>query len=786
MGKGMQEEGRHWLGMDEMQEAGIHPALEGSVGEGSQPVVFGIRHLSPAGAWYLRKLLEEMQPQAVLVEGPSDFTEELEHLAGQETKPPVAVMAYTDDTPIRTVLYPFAEYSPEYQAILWAQENGRDCRFIDLPSSVFLAFSHEEGEDRDLGEEGRISVYRGLDEASGEDSHETFWERTMEHFSEEHGYFQGARQFGENLRELAQGKGREDAECLVREAYMRRQVQEVIEKGTAPGKILVVVGAYHVAGLQSGLPGLSDKEIGQLPTVKVQKTLMPYSYYRLSSRSGYGAGNKAPAYYGLLWEGFLSGEADYAARSYLSRLAAWQRKNGNMVSSAEVIEAVRLAFSLAGLHGYQIPALRDLRDAAVTCMGHGNFGEVAQAVADTEIGTVIGSLPQGTSRTSIQNDFYRLLDRLNLRRYCTVTAEDLHLDLREKLTVKSEKSAFLDRERSFFLHRLRVLGVSFVQWQKVQQEKATWAEHWVLRWTPEAEIEIVEAQLKGDTVLQAASFQMKEEVGKGDGISSVAKVIEESFLCGMPETVSYATAALQRIAVEAAAVEEIAKTVHSLSLVIQYGNIRDVCSEALVPVLGQLFLRACLLLPGSCACDSNASQEIIEGIGLLNEAALRHSFLPEERWVQVLREIADRDDLNTKASGYAAATLLERGKMTNAELELKVGQRLSKGVPADLGAGWFEGLSMKNRYALITRMSLWESLDNYLAALDDGEFKRALLFLRRAFADFTAREKSDIAENLGELWQLNPQQVSEAVNAPLTEEAQEMLDGLDGFDFGDI
>ena len=559
-----------------------------------------------------------------------------------------------------------------------------------------------------------------------------------------------------------------------------------LEEGIAPEKVVVVTGAYHTAGLRNGQPGLSDQEIKKLPSVDVQKTLMPYSYYRLSSRSGYGAGNKAPAYYGLLWQAFQAGEADYAARSYLSRLAAWQRGHGNMVSSAEVIEAVRLAFSLAGLHGYQIPALRDLRDAAVTCMGHGNFGEIAQAVADTEIGTAIGSLPQGISRTSIQNDFYHQLDSLNLRRYCTVTAEDLHLDLREKLTVKSEKSAFLDRERSFFLHRLRVLGVSFVNWQKVQQEKATWAEHWVLRWTPEAEIEIVEAQLKGDTILQAASFQMKEAVEQGESIASVAKVIEESFLCGMPETVSYATAALQKIAVEAAAVEEIAATVHSLSLVIQYGNIRKIPSEALAPVFGQLFLRACLLLPGSCVCDDNASRAIIEGVGLLNEAALHHDFLPEERWLQVLEEIADRDDLNTKVSGYAAAILLERGKMSNEELELKVGRRLSKGIPADLGAGWFEGLSMKNRYALITRMGLWESLDHYLDTLDDEEFKRALLFLRRAFADFTAREKSDIAENLGELWQLNPQQVSEAVNAPLSDEAQEMLDGLDDFDFGDI
>ena len=171
---------------------------------------------------------------------------------------------------------------------------------------------------------------------------------------------------------------------------------------------------------------------------------------------------------------------------------------------------------------------------------------------------------------------------------------------------------------------------------------------------------------------------------------------------------------------------------------------------------------------------------------MLNEAALHHEFLSEEHWLQVISDIAQRDDLNTKISGYAAAILLERGKFTNEQLKLQVERRLSKGVPADLGAGWFEGLSMKNRYALITRMSLWESLDQYLDTLDDEEFKRALLFLRRAFADFTAREKSDIAENLGELWQLNPEQVDEVLNTPLTQEAQEMLNELEDFDFGDI
>ena len=149
-----------------------------------------------------------------------------------------------------------------------------------------------------------------------------------------------------------------------------------------------------------------------------------------------------------------------------------------------------------------------------------------------------------------------------------------------------------------------------------------------------------------------------------------------------------------------------------------------------------------------------------------------------------MKEIADRDDLNTKVSGYAAAVLLERGELSNEELELKVERRLSKGVPADLGAGWFEGFSMKNRYALIIRTSLWESLDKYLDTLDYEEFKRALLFLRRAFADFTSADKDAIAENLGEIWHLDPQEKS--VEEGLSQESQVMLDELDEFDFGDI
>lgn len=749
----------------------------------NQPYIYGVRHLSPAGAWHLRRFLDEKKPRLVLVEGPSDLNDQMENLTRRETKPPIAILAYTKEPPIRTILYPFAEYSPEYQAFLWCREHKTACRFMDLPSDVFLSFPEGEQGGVDVeGEEGRMNVYALLDRKAGEDGHETFWERTMEHMGG--GYHEGANTFGRELRDMTAGEDADWPETVVREAYMRRQLADAVAEGFAPEEIVAVTGAFHVEGLLSPeQPAMTDEEIKNLPRVQANHTLMPYSYYRLSARSGYGAGNRAPAYYELLWQGLLKGEPMYAAYSYLSKIAGYQREQGNPVSSAEVIEAVRLASALAGLRGGSVPVLRDLRDAAVTCLGKGSFSAVSLAVADTEIGTAIGTLPEGVSRTSIQEDFYRLLKEYKLEKYRSLTAQDIMLDLRENRRVSTEKAAFLDLHRSFFLHQLRVLEISFVSMQRVNQENATWSEHWVIRWTPEAEMELVEAALKGDTVEQAAAFRMKERAEQAADIGGIAEVIEDGFTCGMASVVNYAVSALQKKAVDAVSVEGLAQTVYRLSTVLSYGSIRRLDTGPLEPILKQMFYRACLLLPGACVCDDAASKEIVAAMERLNAAALAHEFLNREQWLSALRETAGRDDLNTRLSGFAMAILLERGCAASEELKLEVQRRLSRGVPAELGAGWFEGLAMKNRYALIARLSLWQDLDSYLEELDPEEFKRALVFLRRAFADFTSAEKDEIAENLGEIWGLNGQQVSEAVNQALDGAAAELVEGLDDFDF---
>lgn len=757
-------------------------------GTEKSPHIFGIRHLSPGGAYHLLKLLEAVKPTAVLVEGLSDANPQIEFFTAGETRLPIAVLAYTEDLPVRTLLYPIAEYSPEYQALLWAGKNQVHAEFIDLPSEVFLELEHHPNAgEMDPGADAEVSIYMKWARLAGEQDFDSYWERSFEHNLNHDAYRLAAFEFGRSLRELDVDNRYKLARNMAREAYMRGRIQNAIRLGHRPEQIVVVTGAYHAPALGGELPAMNEEEYDRLPRVKTKLTLMPYSYYRLSSKSGYGAGNNAPAYYNLMWDCLRGGDLARLPSLYLSNVVSHLRESGTPRSAAGAIEGVRLANALAALYSGSAPTLRDLRDAAIVCLGHGELAVVAEAVARTEVGTAIGSLPEGVSRTSIQEDFYRELKRLKLEKYHTAVALDLDLDLRENRRVASEEAAFLDLNRSFFLHRLKLLNVSFQKLKPTSQKSATWAEAWVLQWMPEAEIELVESSLKGETIKLAAALVFKESLSRCVNIGQAAAIIKEACRCGMMDSMEQARRTLQGLAVDNSAFNEIAGAAAELAAVISYGDIRRFDPAPLVPLLQQLFLRGTLLLLDAAACDNNTAGTMVDSMHRLNSVALEHdSAVDEELWLKKLAELSDRDDKNPRLSGYACALLLERNLINGGKLAQEVSRRLSPGIMADLGAGWFEGLSMRNKYALLARINLWEQLDRYIASLDREQFSRALVFLRRAFGGFAPAEKRAICENLGEIWGIGGDNASDMLNRELSEEEKQTLDGLNDFDFGDI
>jgi hypothetical protein len=782
----------------------------------SSPHIFGVRHLSPAAAWHLRQLLDRVRPKLVLIEGSDDADDLIPHIVSPKSKLPIAILAYTADTPVRTFVYPMATYSPEYQALVWCQENKAKARFMDLPSSVFLGLmdrddgtavleevkpaenqdeaepeGDEDGEDETgvapiLEKPARNSVYDQIARLAGEPDYETYWERHFEQLRASDSYLNAAFSYGAELRVLEDFSTRHSAENLVREAYMRRKIQQAITDGLKPEQIVVVTGAFHAPVLGPEHPPMTDEEFGKLRRRNSKLTLMPYSFFKLSSQSGYGAGNHAPAYFEMLWNKFNEAGAASLPTLFLTRVVRELRSSGTFRSTAEVIEGVRLAEAMAGMKNSS-PTLRDLQDAAVTLLGQGDSSVVRESLLRVEVGTAIGSLAKGVSQTSIQDDFYRELTRLKLDQFKASVRRELDLDLRENRRVKSVEAAFLDLHRSSFLHCLAVLEVGFGQKLTVRQAGTTWAECWALQWTPEAEIAIVEAVLMGETIELAVAFKFKQRLENCASIADASTVIREACECGMSASIELARATLQRLASDSSDFTALAGAANQLGLVIRFGDVRQLDPSPLKPLLEQLFLEGALSLVGAAGCDLAAAKKMVSGMDELNKVALDYSALIDEPlWIGELQKLARADYLNPLLSGYACALLVERNLISNEELAKEVSRRLSPGIEADLGAGWFEGLAKRNRYALLTRLALWEQLAIYVASLNDDEFKRALVFLRRSFGDFSPAEKRSITENLGEIWGANPENVSEVLSEELTETEKKKLDELSDFNFEDL
>ncbi len=786
---------------------------------------FGIRHLSPVCAYYLRELLQNEEPGLVLIEGPSDLNGLMDGLVSEEAELPAAILAYTKEPPVETVLYPFAEFSPEYQAILWAKEKGVKARFIDLPSGIALGYykelrrraeeaeeemssrqsTDEDGdkEDPDSGspeQNRKLSVYEQIEQLTGI-PHDSIWEYTFEGCSDREELASAMEKYGASLREFSEADKdsfKAEHEAL-RECFMRRMIAEAAAEDP-DRNIVVVTGAFHTAAVKEAYSEddrkKTDAALASKQNLKdCNATLMPYSYYRLSEHSGYGAGAKAPGYFEILWRcRNASGGApggDMAASEYLTRVAAYQRLHGGMASSAQVIEALRLAKELAAMNGGKYPALADLRSSAVTCIGEGSFAEIATAVASTEIGTRIGQMPEGAVCTSVQEDFLRQLKVLKLERFRSSERQDLELDLRENLRVKSQEAAFLDLNRSFFLHRMSVLQTGFSKQEKYRQDTATWAEKWSLQWTPETEIRIVEASLKGDTLEEAAVTVLGEMLRAAENVKQTSAILAKALEAGLTVCVREAIYAVQNSAAGNEAIQDVGCAIGDLSLTVRFGNIRRMDLSGIEPLMERLFLKFCLNLQKECICDEAAAKAILPALATVWDAVQIHEFLDKNRLIHAFIELAEDDMANPLLSGFACGALAERGDIDAEKLYALMERHLAKGMPSADGAYWFEGLAEKNHRALIARLGIWEHLAAYIRSLDEEEFRSAAICLRRTFSTFSPAEKLDIAENICEILGVNATSAAAYVNGTLSEEEsqavheaeQNAIGDVDDFDF---
>ena len=463
--------------------------------------ILGVRHHGPGSARSVRRALETLEPTIVLVEGPPDADALIPFLTHAEMVPPVALLIYRPEKPKNSVYYPFAEFSPEWQALKYALDRGIPARFMDLP--ITHQIGDEQEEPKATAETAPAPPRRPIDplgmlaKAAGFDDGERWWEHVVE------GRRDGADLFAAILEAMAEVRSgipdQGDLRELQREAHMRQTIREAQREGHE--NIAVICGAWHAPALavDAWRPAEDDASLLKgLPKTKVAATWVPWTYGRLSRDSGYGAGITSPGWYDHLWTA-----KDQVVERWLTRVARLLREERIDASSASVIEAVRLADALATLRGRPLPDLSDLEEATRTVLCFGEDLPMRLIREKLVVGERLGRVPDETPSVPLQQDLTRIQKRLRLAPDPSQTTKVL--DLREAT----------DLERSHLLRRLDLLEVG---WGTVAHAsgKGTFKEAWTLQWKPELAVALIEASLWGTTVEDAATALAAERANRED------------------------------------------------------------------------------------------------------------------------------------------------------------------------------------------------------------------------------------------------------------------------------
>lgn len=741
----------------------------GAAGFDGGPLLLGVRHHGPGSARAVRAALEAARPGVVLIEGPPEADALIPLAADPDMRPPVALLAHAVDEPGRSAFWPMAEFSPEWVAVRWALAHDVPARFIDLPAAHTLAWrtadppasapGEGELESGPAGPGQReatgavLSDVRGdplaaLAAAAGHDDPERWWEDVVEHRDAGDGDALAPFTALEEAMAALRETGEEDGRDLVREAHMRLQVRAALREFDQ--RVAVVCGAWHVPALRRRVAVAADRALLRgLPRTRVDTTWVPWTHRRLSRAGGYGAGIESPG-----WYGHLFAAVDRPVERWLTKVAGLLRAEDRIVSSAHVIEAARLAETLAVLRGRPLPGLGETTDAVRAVMCDGSDVPLALVHDRLVVGDVLGAVPERAPAVPLQRDLARLQRRLRLTPQAA--ERELELDLRKET----------DAGRSRLLHRLRLLGVGWGEPAASRGSTGTFRETWRLRWEPELSVRVAEAGVWGTTVLTAATARAEADAVTARELAEVTALAERCLLAELPD----ALPPVMRILADRAALDtdvgHLAQALPALVRSLRYGDVRGTGTRALSEVAAGLAERVFVGLPAACAAlDADAADEMrshvdaVHGaVGLLADVgtgADAHGDL-RSRWRTVLRILSGRDTVPGVVRGRAVRLLLDGGELAPAAAARLMGLALSRGTPPQDAAAWIEGFvggGSGGGMLLLHDERLLALVDAWLTGVPAESFRDVLPLLRRTFSAY----ESGVRRGLGELVRRGPE-----------------------------
>ena len=338
----------------------------------------------------------------------------------------------------------------------------------------------------------------------------------------------------------------------------------------------------------------------------------------------------------------------------------------------------------------------------------------------------------------LQQDLGRLQKRLRMPADATEKMYDL--DLRKDN----------DLARSHLLHRLNLLDIPWGQFQPTRGKKGTFHEFWLVQWHPEFAVNLIEAGVWGNTILDAANNKTCSAADTTDELPMLTSLLDKVILSDLPDAVIYLMSRLQNAAALTSDVTHLMNALPPLANVMRYGNVRQTDTEMISHVVDGLVARICISLPGACASlDEDAATAMYENVNKVNNAvALLQNQEHINSWRLVLSQIAENSNVHGLISGRCCRLLLDAEVLEAAEAARRMGLALSTATEPSQAAAWVEGFLKGSGLLLLHDDKLWQVLDNWVSTLSEDLFVASLPLLRRTFATFSEPERRQMGERV--------------------------------------
>ncbi|WP_309110125.1 DUF5682 family protein [Saccharothrix sp.] len=693
--------------------------------------LLGIRHHGPGSARMVAEALERVQPELVLIEGPPEGDALLDHVP--DLVPPVALLLHDEADPSRAAFWPFAEFSPEWRAMVWANTSTVPVRFFDLAAAASLSDDDPTSPATDPAspdEPRRASLdpLGTLAAAAGFDDPERWWEDVVEHHTDPADLAEAVAEAMTALRE--EFADEVDDRTLRREAAMRRNLRQALKDTDGP--IVVVCGAWHVPALRTLPPASADNALLKgLPRRKISGTWVPWSHGKLATASGYGAGIDSPGWYAHLWE--CAPAADAVPR-WFARACTVLRAEDLPASTAGAVEAVRLADTLAALRGRPSPGLSEVMESARAVLCNGDDTPLRLIHTRLVVGERLGEVGENVPTSPLAADLNRLTRRLRLP--LNAEPKQIRLDLRKDT----------DRERSKLLRRLEVLDVPWGT-PDTTRSIGTFAEAWQLHWRPEFAVSLATAARHGTTVEAAARQVLTTQAATATRVVEAAETLSRSVGCELPEAVTASRTALDRCAAAATDALELLSALPDLATTVRYGSVRGTDPDLLRVALHGLLTRGAVGLPLACrAIDDDTAERALAAINGAEDATrLAADEDHQETWQQALKALVNMQDAHGLPGGRATRLLWETGVLDSEA----VATRLHRATTQAAGATAFVAGFLRGSAALLTAdPRLFAVVDDWLTDLAATDFEAALPLLRRAITEFSPAERRMLGDRV--------------------------------------